>query len=92
MAANIPPDVREFAKLRMDVEGFVQRCGRRTFELILVDGRGDWTFAVYESDEEARRAAGLLGVRMREGWDPRMVQRVNRQDVWSDPDGIRRAL
>jgi hypothetical protein len=92
MAASIPPDVREFAKLRLDVEAFVQRCGRRTFELLLVDGRGDWTFAVFESEEEAMAAADVLGVRMRDGWDPRMVQRVNRRDVWADPDGIRRAL
>jgi hypothetical protein len=92
MATSIPPDVREFAKLRLDVEAFVQRCGRQTFELLLVDGRGDWTFAVFESEDEARAAADVLGVRMREGWDPRMVQRVNRRDVWADAEGIRRAL
>ncbi len=88
-----PRELRDFAKLRRDVEGVVQRCGRETFDLLLIDVEGNWTRAVVASEEEAQAMARDLGVRLHMGWDdPRLARRMNRRDHWGEPGGQRRAL
>ena len=78
--------------LRSDVEAVLQRCGRETFELILIDLDGDWTGWVFHSEQEARNVAEDVGVRLHVGWDDRMVRRMNKRDHWNQPGGQRRAL
>jgi hypothetical protein len=88
-----PRELRGFAKLRRGVEAVVQRCGRETFDLLLVDVEGNWTLTVVASEEEARAMCRDLGVRFHVGWDdPRLARRMNRRDHWGEPGGQRRAL
>jgi hypothetical protein len=85
-------DLRSFVSLHQEVEGVVQHVGRETWDLILVDVTGLWTREEFASQEEAREAAGSLGIRFAEGWDdPRMSRRFQVRDHWSTPDGQRRA-
>ncbi len=92
MALRIPPDVARFAKLNLDVEVVVQRIGRDTWDLVLIDPSGNWTRAIFPSKEQALAAAEFLGTPVHEGWDERMSQRMNRRDHWGQPGGQRRAL
>jgi hypothetical protein len=86
-------ELRSFATLHREVEAVLQRCGRSTFDLLLVDVDGSWTRDVVASAEEGRAVAVDLGVRLHEAWDdPRLVRRMNGRDDWSDPGGTRRAL
>jgi hypothetical protein len=88
-----PREVREFAKLRREVEAVVQRCGRETLDLILIDEAGNWTRTVVASHEEAEAMSRDLGVRLHMGWDdPRLARRLNHRDHWGEPGGQRRAL
>ena len=89
---RIPSELRRFVQLREDVEGVLQRCGRATFDLVLVDLQGNWTRWVFTSLEHARAAAADLQIPLHEGWDERMSQRLNRRDHWNEPGGQRRAL
>lgn len=89
--AATPPDLRRFAMLRGDVEAVLQRCGLNTFDLILIDAEGNWTRSVFPSEDVTRGVAADLGVRLHDGWDPRMVKRMNRRDHWNEPGGQRRA-
>ena len=89
----MPNDLRRFAILRPEVEAVLQRCGRDTFDLLLVDVQGNWTRGVFPSKEFAETVARDLGVPFHEGWDdPRMARRMNRRDHWNSPGGQRRAL
>ncbi|HEX9890955.1 MAG TPA: hypothetical protein VGB28_02710 [Actinomycetota bacterium] len=85
-------DVRDFARLRTDVEAVVQRVGRNTWDCVLIDVHGNWTRAVFPSKEVALKVCEDLGVRTTEGWDARLQQRMNRRDHWGDPGGQRRAV
>jgi hypothetical protein len=79
--------------LHAEVEGVLQRCGRGTFDLVLVDVDGSWTRDVVASADEARAVAADLGVRLHPGWDdPRLVRRIDRHDEWVGNGGTRRAL
>jgi hypothetical protein len=78
--------------LRPDVEAVLQRCGRDTWDLVLVDVDGNWTRWVFVSREAAEEASGELGITLHDGWDARMTQRMNRRDHWGEPGGQRRAL
>jgi hypothetical protein len=79
--------------LHREVEAVLQRCGRETFDVLLVDVEGTWTRDVVASAEEGRALAGDLGVRLHDGWDdPRLARRMNRRDEWGDSGGTRRAL
>lgn len=90
---NAPPDFRQFAMVRPDVEGVIQRIGKDTVDCVLVDVDGNWTRAVFPSREAAEEACRHYGVPFHDGWsDPRMVKRMNRRDHWGEPDGQRRAL
>jgi hypothetical protein len=93
MTVSMPGDFREFAMLREDVEAVVQRVGLNTFDCVLIDVEGNWTRAVFPSQEVAEEACRDLGVPVHTGWDdPRMAQRMNRRDHWGEPGGQRRAL
>ncbi len=92
MGARSPVELREFVKLREDVEAVFQRCGRDTYDLLLIDAKGNWTRWVFPSEEGARAAAEDLAVPLHEGWDDRMAKRMNRRDHWNEPGGQRRAL
>jgi hypothetical protein len=88
-----PGSFREFALLRNDVEAVIQRCGRNTWDCVLVDVEGNWTRAVFPSREVAEAVCRDLEIPYQDGWsEPRMVQRMNRRDHWGDPGGQRRAL
>jgi hypothetical protein len=89
---RIPTELRRFVQLRPDVEAVLQRCGRETFDLVLIDLEGNWTRWVFTSDRAARDAAADLGVPLHEGWDDRMARRMNSRDHWNEPGGQRRAL
>jgi hypothetical protein len=78
--------------LRSDVEAVLQRCGRDTWDLVLIDVDGTWTRWVFVSREVAEAVAEDLGVPLHHGWDARMTQRMNRRDHWGEPGGQRRAL
>jgi hypothetical protein len=52
----------EFLASRTAVEAVVIRIGLNDAQLVLVDGDGDWDRWVYHSVEEARTAAGSLGL------------------------------
>jgi hypothetical protein len=89
---RVPSDLRRFTMLRSDVEAVLQRCGRQTYDLLLIDAGGNWTRWVFTSEEAARTVAGSLEVPLHEGWDDRMAKRMNRRDHWNEPGGQRRAL
>jgi hypothetical protein len=86
------PEIRKFVLLHMDVEAVLQRCGLRTYDLVFIDGDGNWTRSVFPSEEAAEAAAGTLGVPVHKGWDERMARRMNKRDHWNEPGGQRRAL
>jgi len=84
--------LRDFVKLRPEVEAVLQHVGLRTWDLVLIDATGLWVRDEFESEEAAVRACDTLGIRMHRGWDePRMTRRMNRRDHWNTADGQRRA-
>ena len=92
-ATRAPNALREFVKLRPEVEGIVQHVGLRTWDLVLVDATGLWVRDEFESRKAADAACRELGIRMQEGWeDVRVLRRMQARDHWSSPDGQRRAL
>jgi hypothetical protein len=89
---KVPSGLREFAKLRPEVEAVIQHVGLATWDLLLVDVTGLWTREEFAAREDAEAACAALGVRAHAGWDdPRMVRRMQRRDHWNTPDGQRRA-
>jgi hypothetical protein len=93
MPRRAPSALREFAKLHPEVEAVLQRVGRDTWDLVLVDVTGLWVRDEFETDEAAEAAAAELGIRLHRGWgDPRIVRRMNARDHWGGPGGQRRAL
>jgi hypothetical protein len=77
--------------LHPQVEGVLQRCGRETVDLLLIDVDGDWRRAVVASEEDARLMGRDLGVRVHQGWDdPRLARRMDARDRWTAPGGPRR--
>ena len=87
-----PSALREFAKLRPEVEAVLQHVGRDTWDLVLIDVTGRWVRDEFETVEAAEAAAKALGVRMHRGWDdPRLARRMAARDHWSSADGQRRA-
>jgi hypothetical protein len=90
---RIDPSLREFVKLRPQVEGVVQHVGLETWDLLLVDVTGLWVRDVYPSEDAARAVADRLGIRVHGGWDdPRIARRIQARDQWATLDGQRRAL
>ena len=93
MRAKVPHELRQFAMVQPEVEAVLQRCGRDTFDLVLIDVDGNWTRGVFVSREEAEAAAKQMDIPVHDGWDDdRMAKRMNRRDHWNEPGGQRRAL
>jgi hypothetical protein len=93
MPKRAPNALREFAKLHPEVEGVLQRVGRDTWDLLLVDVAGLWMRDEFETAEAAEAAAAELGIRLHRGWDDaRLARRLNARDHWGEPGGQRRAL
>ena len=85
-------ELKAFAAGRSDVQAVLQRVGRGTFDLVVVDGEGNWTRAVFEREDEASAAAAELGAPVAEGWTEDLARRMNRRDHWNEPGGQKRAL
>lgn len=93
VAEKVPSDFRSLAMLGEDVEAVIQRIGKDTWDCVLIDVDGNWTRAVFPSQEIAEEVCRDLGVPFHHGWeDKRMAQRMNRRDHWGEPGGQRRAL
>ena len=94
MSDKIPDDVRKFAAEHSDgLEAVVQRIGLDTFDLLLIDGDGNWTRWVTTTKESAEAAAKELGAEVHDGWDAdELAKRMNRRDNWNEPGGVRRAV
>jgi hypothetical protein len=93
VAVKVPQELRRFVQLRSDVEGILQRSGRDTYDLIVVDLDGAWTRWVFTSQEYAEAVAADLGVLLHHGWDDeRLTRRFSKNDPWNTPLGVRRAL
>ena len=90
--SSVAWSLREFVKLRPEVEGVIQHVGRATWDLLLVDVTGLWVRDEVGSREEALRTCSALGIRAHDGWDEvRLARRMNARDHWNSPDGQRRA-
>jgi hypothetical protein len=84
--------LREFVKLRPEVEGVVQHVGRETWDLVLIDVTGLWVRDEFESADAAEAACERLGIRVHRGWDDaRLARRMAARDHWASEDGQRRA-
>lgn len=93
MAIRAPGRLRDFVKLRKDVEAVLQHVGLRTWDLVLIDAEGNWVRDEFPSEEHAEAVCGDLGIRVHKGWDdPRMARRMNNRDHWGKSGGQRRAL
>jgi len=93
VAYRAPSALREFVKLRMDVEAVVQHVGLQTWDVLLIDLEGNWVREEVPSEAHAEALCRELGVRMHRGWDdPRMARRMNARDHWNRPGGEKRAL
>ena len=87
-----PSGLREFAKLRPEVEAVLQYVGRATWDLVLIDVTGLWVRDEFTSEEAAESACRELGIRLHRGWeDPRIARRMGSRDHWNTPEGQRRA-
>jgi hypothetical protein len=88
-----PNALRDFVKLRPEVEAVLQHVGLRTWDLVLIDTTGLWVRDEFESEEAAEAACRELGIRLHRGWDdPRLERRMSARDHWNTSDGQRRAL
>jgi hypothetical protein len=93
VSEKVPDDVRRFAREHEGVDGVVQRIGLDTWDLVLIDGDGNWTRLVTTSKEGAVAAAEELGATVHDGWDAdELAKRMNRRDHWNAPGGQRRAI
>lgn len=92
MGERAPNALREFAKLRPEVEAVLQHVGLRTWDLVLIDATGLWVRDEFESEEAAEDTCRELAVRLHRGWDPRLQRRMGARDHWNTPDGQRRGL
>ncbi len=57
-----------------------------------VDGGGEWTHWVVESEEAAASLAEAAGAPLHREWTDTLSRRVNDGNPWADPKGQRRAL
>jgi hypothetical protein len=88
-----PNGLRDFVKMRPEVEGILQHVGRETWDLVLIDVEGNWVRDEFPSEDAAEAVCRELGVPMHRGWeDVRLVRRMNARDHWNRPGGQRRAL
>jgi hypothetical protein len=90
---RIPGELRGFIAEHRDVQAVIQRIGQDTWDLLLIDGEGEWTRAVLDSKEAAESIARELDLPAQDSWDGGdLARRMNRHDDWADPHGRRRAI
>jgi hypothetical protein len=88
-----PSALREFVKIRPEVEAVLQRVGKDTWDLVLIGLDGNWIRDEFESEEAAEACCRDLNVRLNRGWeDARLARRMNMRDHWNRPGGQKRAL
>ena len=93
MTGKISTSTRRFVAGRTDVDAVIQRIGRETWDLLLVDQEGNWTREVMASEQQCKVAAEELGATIHLGWDDESIaKRMNRRDHWNDPRGQKRSL
>jgi hypothetical protein len=93
VTSSISAATRRFMAGRGEVDAVIQRIGRDTWDLLLIDAEGNWTREVMASEEECRAAAEELGTTVHSGWDDdALAKRMNRRDHWNEPGGQRRGL
>ena len=93
MSTGPSAELRRFAEGREDLDAVIQRIGLDTWDLLVIDGEGNWTREVFTSNEECAAAAEAVGATVHEGWDEEAIaKRMNRRDHWNEPGGQRRAL
>ena len=93
MSAGPSAELRRFAEGRTGLDAVIQRIGLDTWDLLVIDGEGNWTRDVLASEEECKAAAEALGATVHEGWDDEaLAKRMSRRDHWNEPGGKRRAL
>jgi hypothetical protein len=90
--AGVPKDLRRFLEGRRDVEAVLQRAGHATYDVVFVDGAGEWTHWVVESEEAASTLAEEAGTPLHTEWTDALSRRVNDGNPWADPKGQHRAL
>jgi hypothetical protein len=90
--AGVPKDLRRFLEGRRDVEAVLQRVGHATYDVVFVDGSGEWTHWVVESEEAAVSLAEAAGCPLQREWTDSLSRRVNDGNPWADSKGQRRAL
>jgi hypothetical protein len=90
--AGVPKDLRRFLDGRSDVEAVVQRAGHKTYDMVFVDGAGEWTHWVVESNDAAAALAEAAGVPLHDEWTDTLSRRVNDSNPWANPNGQHRAL
>jgi hypothetical protein len=87
-----PLELRKFVHLSEEPEGVINRIGRGTWDLVVVDVKGNWERAVFASDLEAATACAELAIPVNHGWDARLARRMNALDAWATPGAKHRAL
>lgn len=93
MRTKVAGRLRDFVKLKPEVEAVLQHVGRGTWDLVLVSVDGTWVRDEFPSPEAAQAVCRELGVRLHPGWDDaRMARRLATRDQWNTPGGQRRAL
>ena len=93
MRVRVPGRLRDFVKLRPEVEAVLQHVGRDTWDLLLLSVDGTWVRDEFPSPEAAEAVCGTLGIRIHRGWgDARIGRRLSGRDQWGTPGGQRRAL
>jgi hypothetical protein len=91
--SRAPSHLRDFVKIRPEVEAVLQHVGLRTWDLVLVDVDGTWVREEFPDEAAAEAACRELGIRMHRGWsEPRIGRRLSRRDHWNTLGGQRRAL
>jgi hypothetical protein len=93
VTARAPSRLREFVKMRADVEAVLQQVSAEVWDLVLIAVDGTWVRDEFASAEDAEAACRDLDVRLHRDWDdPSMARRMNRRDHWGEPGGQKRAL
>ena len=87
-----PLELRRFVQLHEEPEGVINRIGRGTWDLVVVDVNGNWERAVFATDAETETACRELGIPANRGWDARLSRRMNALDAWATPGAKHRAL
>jgi len=88
---SVPRDLQRFLDGREGVEAVLQRTGHATYDVVFVDGAGEWTHWVVASPDAARALAEAASVTLHDGWSEELSRRMSEHDPWADPHGLRRA-